>query len=159
MASKKVMVVLEDQGLVGELTDLACQLATGMEADLIMLHVVQVPIATPLGAPNEILDEEGQKILAMAAKLAEGKVPAAVSTQLVRARNASEAIISEAGEQDVDLLVIGHPRQHELSEFLLGSTARYVAHHAPCRVIVQIPAPSTPKAQAVLVTGPVLASC
>ena len=48
-----------------------------------------------------------------------------------------------AKEQGVDLLVMGHhkPHPHALSETLLGGIVRYVAHHAPCRVIVQIPAP------------------
>ena len=48
-----------------------------------------------------------------------------------------------AKEQGVELLVMGHhkPHPHALSETLLGGIGRYVAHHASCRVIVQIPAP------------------
>jgi nucleotide-binding universal stress UspA family protein len=66
-----------------------------------------------------------------------------LSTELLRAREAGEAIVGVAKEQAVDLLVIGHhkPHPHALSDTLLGGVARYVAHHAPCRVIVQIPAP------------------
>jgi len=54
-----------------------------------------------------------------------------------------EAIVGVAREQGMDLLVIGHhkPHTHTLSEPLLGGIVRYVAHHAPCRVIVEIPAP------------------
>jgi nucleotide-binding universal stress UspA family protein len=36
---------------------------------------------------------------------------------------------------------MGHRKPHPLSEMVLGGTVRYVVHHAPCRVIVQIPAP------------------
>lgn len=147
MPKAKVMVALRDQASVEGLISLACQLATGMGGELIALHVVQVPLATPLEATDEIIDQEGKEILAQAGRIAAGKVPAGFSTQLVRARNAGEAIIGEARDQAVDLLVIGHRRQHELSEFLLGSTARHVAHHAPCRVIVQVPAPDLPKTQ------------
>ncbi len=147
MTRAKVMVALRDRASAEELTSLACQLASGMGAELIALHVLQIPLATPLEAKDEGIDEEGKAILARAAMTATGKVPAGFSTALVRARNSGEAIIGEAKEQAADLLVLGHHRRHELSEFLLGSTMRHVAHHAPCRVIVQIPAPTLPKTQ------------
>lgn len=114
------------------------------------------PYGTPLEATGEIIDQEGKEILGQAARIATGKAPAGFSTQLIRARNTGEAIVEEAREQRVDLLVIGHHRQHEVREFLLGSTARHVAHHAPCRVIVQIPAPNLPKTQAASETRPVI---
>ena len=66
-----------------------------------------------------------------------------ISTQLVRAREVGEVIVDEAKVQGVELLVMGHHRRghHTLSEIPLGSTVQYVARHAPCRVIVQIPPP------------------
>lgn len=156
MAKAKVMVALRDRESAEGLTSLACQLAAGMGAELVALHVVQVPMATPLEANNEIIDQGGEDILAQAGRIAVGKVLAGFSTQLVRARNVGEAIVGEAREQRIDLLVIGHHRQHELREFLLGSTARHVAHHAPCRVIVQIPAPNPAKTRTVPEAGPAL---
>lgn len=156
MLKAKVMVALRDEASVEGLVSLACQLANGVGAELILLHIVQVPLATPLEAENEVIDQEGKEVLSQADRLAAGKVPAGVSTRLVRARNAGEAIITEAKEQAIDLLVLGHRRQHELSEFLLGSTMRHVAHHAPCRVIVQIPAPSSSKIRTVPVKGSML---
>lgn len=141
MPKTKVMVALRDRVSVEGLTTLACQLAAVSGAELIALHVVQVPLATPLEATDKIIDQEGREILAHAKRIAGGKVSAGFSTRLVRARNTGEAIVGEARDQRVDLLVIGHHRQHEVREFLLGSTARHVAHHAPSRVIIQIPAP------------------
>lgn len=156
MPNTKVMVALGDRASAEELMPLACQLAVGMGAGLIALHVVQVPLATPLEATDESIDQEGKEILAQAERIAAGKVPGGFSMELVRARNTGEAIVGEAREQGVDLLVIGHHRQHELSELLLGSTARHVAHHAPCRVIVQISAPNLQKTRTAPETGPAL---
>ena len=147
MSNTKVMVALRDRVSAEGLTSLACQLVAGTSPELIALHVVQVPLATPLEAADEILDQEGKEILREASRIAAGKVPGGSSTQLLRARNAGEAIVGEAREQRVDLLILGHRREHELREFLLGSTARHVAHHAPCRVIVEIPAAQQPKAR------------
>ena len=147
MSKPKVMVALRDKTSVEGLTNLACQLAGGMGAELIALHIIQIPLATPLDAKDEVIDQEGKEILAQAARVATGKALSGFSTQLVRARNAGETIIAEAREQAVDLLVLGHRHQHEVSEFLLGSTMRHVAHRAPCKVIVQIPAPTLPETQ------------
>ena len=142
MAKPKVMVALRDAESVESLVTLACQLASGMDAELVALHVVEVPMVTPIEADNEVLDHPGKEILAQAQRVAE-RFSKKVTTQLLRARQAGEAIAGEAGDQGVQLLVMGHhkPHPHPLGELLLGSTVQYVAHHAPCRVIVQIPPP------------------
>lgn len=147
MSNAKVMVAIRDRASVEDLVSLACQLANGMGAELIAFHVVQIPLATPLEARDGFIDQQGKEILQEASRIAGGKVFGGYSTQLVRARDAGEAIIAEAREQAVDLLVLGHRNQHELNELLLGSTMRRAAHHAPCKVIVQIPGPSLSKTQ------------
>lgn len=49
--------------------------------------------------------------------------------------HAAEVITHYAKAHDHDLIVIGH-RGHFLGDYLLGSTADRVAHHAHCPVIV-----------------------
>ncbi|MBZ5563883.1 MAG: universal stress protein [Acidobacteriia bacterium] len=143
MAKTKVMVALRDLESSESLVTLACQLAQGMEGELIALHVVEVPAATPIDASEETLDRPGKDILAAAQQVAE-RLHQKLAPCLVRARTAGEAVVGEAKDQGVDLLIVGHHKPHPRAErdFLLGSTTQYVAHHAPCRVIVQIPAPS-----------------
>jgi nucleotide-binding universal stress UspA family protein len=136
------MVALRDPQSTERLVTLACQLANGMDAELIALHVVEVPMATPLEAESEVLEHPGEEILARAKRVAQ-KFSLKTSTKLLRARQAGEAIAGEAKEQGAELLVMGHhkPHLHPLAEILLGSTVQYVAYHAPCRVIVEIPSP------------------
>jgi nucleotide-binding universal stress UspA family protein len=138
----KVMVAVRDAVSVGSLMTLACQLSQGMDADLMVLHVVDVPLVTPLDALDEMIDRAGKKVLAQAQHVAE-KFPQTITTELLRAREVGEAIVGVAKERGVELLVMGHhkPHSHPLSETLLGGIVQYVAHHAPCRVVVQIPAP------------------
>lgn len=57
-----------------------------------------------------------------------------LSTDLV-AGHAAEVIARYAKAHGHDLIVIGH-RGHFLGDYLLGSTADRVAHHAHCPVIV-----------------------
>jgi nucleotide-binding universal stress UspA family protein len=139
MAKPKVMVAVCDTHSVESLTTLACQLVTSMGGELTALHVVEIPPATPLGAEDEILDHPGKELLSVAKRVA-GRFSVPITTQLVRAREVGEVIVDEAKVQGMDLLVMGHrrPGHHPLGEILLGSTVHHVAHHTPCRVIVQI---------------------
>lgn len=141
MVKTKVLVALRDAESVESLVTLACQVSSGMEADLIALHVVEVPMATPIDANAEVLDRPGHEILERARKFAAERFSRPIATKLLRARQAGEAIVGEAAEQGVDSLVVGYHQPHTLGEILLGSTAQYVIRHAPCRVIVQIPPP------------------
>ena len=142
MAKPRVLVAISSEASIDSLVTLACQLSRAMGADLMALHVVAVPLVTPLDAQEESLDHPGKDLLAQAQRVAE-KLSQPLATELLRAREVGEAIVGVAKEQGVDLVVMGHhkPHTHTLSETLWGGTVRYVAHHAPCRVIVQIPAP------------------
>jgi APA family basic amino acid/polyamine antiporter len=138
----KVIVALRDPESVESLMTLAIHLSNSMDAELVALHVVEVPLATPMEAEEEILDQPGRQILTAATRVAE-RLSTKLSTELLRAREAGEAIVGEAKDRGVELLIVGHRGSHPSvwGELLLGSTAQYVAHHAPCRVIIQIPAP------------------
>jgi nucleotide-binding universal stress UspA family protein len=140
----KLMVALRERESVKSLMTLAIHLSKSMNAEIIALHVVEVPAATPLEAEEEILDRPGKEILAAAKQVAK-RFSTKLSTELLRAREAGEAIVGEARDQGVELLIVGHRGSHAsaLSELLLGSTAQYVAHHPPCRVLIQIPPPQS----------------
>ncbi len=141
MAKPKVMVGLRDAESAESLVTLACQVSSGMEAELVALHVVEVPMATPLEAFDKALDHQGKELLSHAQRFASERCSRKISTRLLHARQTGEAIVGELREQGFDLLVMGYHRPHKLGEILLGSTVQYVARHAPCRVVVDIAAP------------------
>ncbi len=139
MAKTKLMVALRDLDSVESLVTLACQVANGADAELAVLHVVEVPMVTPLEADDEVLDHAGKEILAKAQEHAAQHHSRQVSVRLLRARQAGEAIVGEAQEWGADCLVMGHRRLSLVGEILLGSSVQYVARHSPLRVIVEIP--------------------
>ncbi len=53
----------------------------------------------------------------------------------VRAGHAAELITMYARDHRADLIVVGH-KGHFLGDYLLGSTADRVAHHAHCPVMI-----------------------
>ena len=139
MAKPQVMVALRDSGSVESLVTLACQMAAALNADLTALHVVEVPPVTPIDADDEVLDRDGKAILAAAQKVAAEKFSRKITTQLLRAREAGDAILDEAKEQGLSLLILGQGGPHSLGDYLTGSAVRHIGRHAPCRVLVQIP--------------------
>ena len=63
------MVALKNIESVSSLLDLACRVARGMEAELIALHVVEMPDALDLSAEAAVLDQPGKEVLARLMKL------------------------------------------------------------------------------------------
>lgn len=139
MNKPKVMVALRDADHVESLVKLACAMAKGMGADLTALHVVEVAPGLPLDADDDVLDRPGKQVLSLARRAASENFFGEVSSRLLRARHAGEAIVGEAKDQGVELLILGYHHKSGVTEVLLGSTVRYTARHAPCRVIVEIP--------------------
>ena len=136
MTKPTVMVALRDTESVESLVGLACEMATGMSADLMALHVVEIGPGLPLDADG-IVDEPGTRILARAQQAARDyAIP--FQTTLVRARQAGPTIVGEAEGHQAALLIMGYHGSHGLGEILLGSTVKYVARHTPCRLIVQV---------------------
>lgn len=138
-----VIVALRDKQSLVSLLDLACRMAKTMNASMLAVHVVEVPVTLDLSAQSDELDSAGKAVLKEAQRLAH-KSFGVISTELIRARHAGQAIVDEAKQHGSDLLILGYCHKNPISEVLLGSTAQYVMRHAPCRVIVEVPAPLQP---------------
>lgn len=152
MEKPKVMVALRDTETAGSLTKLACQMASLAGTNLVALHVIEVPPGLPIDVEDPVFERPGQQVLSLARQIASNNFSMHISTKLLRARNAGEAIVGEAEEEGIELLVIGYHHDHGLAETLLGSTVQHVTHHAPCRVLVQVPGPKS-KAEPIVITG------
>jgi len=139
MSKQTVIVALRDMEHVDDLIGMACSLGKDTNTELTAMHVVEVGPGLPLDADAEILDHPGKEILARAHQVAARDFAKEINTHLVRAREAGEAIVGEAEEQAADLLILGYHRNGRISKGLFGSTVDYVAHHAPCRTLVEVP--------------------
>jgi nucleotide-binding universal stress UspA family protein len=139
MVGNNTIVAVRDPESVESLVRLACETAAGTGGKVTALHVVEIGPGLPLDADG-ILDDAGKEILDRAQRAAE-TFGLAISKLLIRAREAGPAIVAEAEERGAELLVMGYHGSHGLSEFLMGSTVKYVARHAQCRTIIQVVPP------------------
>jgi nucleotide-binding universal stress UspA family protein len=123
--------------------ELACSLARDFGAELVVLHVAQLPLLTPVDGvlvPTPVDEAEyargrlervrpSDPRLAVAHRLAEG--------------DPAEEILRAAGDLPADLIVMGTHGRGGLSRLLMGSTAEGVMRKAPCPVLtVKAPLPA-----------------
>ncbi len=133
----KILVALHDPDHVHSLMKVACQLAHSIGAEVAALYVEEIGPGLSLDLNLPMLDEDGRKVLSRAAEVA-SQQDTKISTHLIRAHQAGEAIVSQVRTEGSDLLLLGYRGKRGLKEFVLGSTFRYVIAHAPCQVIVEI---------------------
>ncbi len=135
--AKKVLVGLKTIEQAAELTELAC-LMSAPDATLLLVHVVELPDNTPLDADVPDLDEAGRKILHVAEEVAKREVRKR-SVRLVRAHSAAQALLEELTESHADLAVLSYHHKRTLGELVFGTTARHLARHAPCHLLITVP--------------------
>jgi APA family basic amino acid/polyamine antiporter len=123
-------------GIIGEeVLGTALRLAEEQRCALRAMHVIRVPLDKPMDAP--LLDAEEQA----EASLAEAKLLAAeqgieIQVEIVRARSIGEAIVDEAKEHDVDLIVMGSAPHWRRQSRFFSPTVDFVLRKAPCEVMV-----------------------
>ena len=124
----------------------ALDMAQGMEAEIILLHVVDyVPTALPVDMPagypmpkiDDVREVVEQRLQALAAKVESVKV-----TPIVEVGSAAREIVAVAAREGVYQIVIPSHGRRALARLVLGSVAERVARTAPCPVtIVRTPKP------------------
>jgi nucleotide-binding universal stress UspA family protein len=92
--------------------------------------------AATIGEVDEVKRQKDSFFAAVADEARDEAERAGVAIDVcVRAGHAAELITSFAEEHGADLVVVGH-KGHFLQDYVLGSTADRVAHHAPCPVMI-----------------------
>jgi nucleotide-binding universal stress UspA family protein len=122
---------------------LACRLAADRGALVTALAAIEVPRELPLDAQMPDDEAEAERVLAEARAIAE-LYGVSVTTRVVRARAAAEAIVEAAANDGTEIVVLGAPRKRRASRRtpIFGRTVAVVLAQAPCRVMVAAPAPT-----------------
>ena len=130
-----ILVPLKLGPIGEEMVATAVKLAQESGASVWALHVIRVPMERPL--EDELADEEENAAAALAeAQLLGADHGVEVKGKTVRARSIGAAIVEQAKELGVDLIVVGSaPKWRRQSRFF-SPTVEYVLKKAPCEVLV-----------------------
>ena len=111
------------------------QLARMTRSQLYALYVHEVPLRFAMDTYIAPRGHQGEDILSRIENIgAQNKCKVRGSSVL--ARNAGQAIVLEAEERGMDLIVVGTPAPRPPDAFSLGTTAAYVFKNATCQVIL-----------------------
>ncbi len=119
--------------------DLAASVAESTNTRLSLIYVVEVAQEFPLEAelPHEI--ETAERALAAAEQYARSRFNGSrpiVHAELLQARSAGPAIVDEANDQHVDVIVMALRNQRRHGRATVGDTVPYVLKNAPCEVLI-----------------------
>jgi len=135
--AKRILVGLKTPDHAVELTDIACRLGAH-RAKLLLVHVIELPDATPLDAEIPDLEANAQKILRAAERVARYS-RMSVQKLVLHARSAGDALLDELKEKKIELAVLGYHHGHTVGELILGTTHKHLMNHAPCSLVVSVP--------------------
>ena len=135
MKLNRILVATRGTAEDNEAVRLACELARKPKAEIYIIYVIEVSRNLPLDAVVEADIEKAEKILTQVEKIA-AQAKYEVQTNIIQSREAGPAIIDEAKDKKVDLVIMGLPYQERYGAFDMGKTVPYVLEEAPCRVIL-----------------------
>ncbi len=135
MKARRILVPVSGSATDSEAVGFACNCAKKAKAEVYAIYVIEVKRALPLDAEIQPEIERGEQVLERAERVAEG-ADCKIQAELLQAREVGPAIVDEAIERGVDLIVMGLSYKKRFGEFNLGRAVPYVLKHAPCRVWV-----------------------
>ena len=114
---------------------LACRLARRDKSEIRAIYIITMKRVLPLDAEIEPEIQKAEDILNRIERVAREENYRVV-TDLLQAREVGPAIINEAVEREIDLILLGVAYKMRFGEFSLGEVVPYVLKNSPCRVIL-----------------------
>jgi len=135
MEFHKILVPVVGTEADDEAMKLACRLAKKDKGKIWSVYVIAIKRALPLNAELEPEIQKAEDILDHIEMVAEEE-EYEVGTDVLQAREAGPAIIDEAVEREVDLILMGVKYKKRFGQFSLGDVVPYVLKNSTCPVIL-----------------------
>jgi nucleotide-binding universal stress UspA family protein len=146
MKFSRILVPVTGTQADEEAIELACGLARQDKSEVHAIYIITLKRDLPLDAEIGPEIQKAEDILESMEEVAR-RANYKVDTEVLQAREAGPAIINEAAEREVDLILLGIAYKIRFGEFSLGEVVPYVLKNSPCRVILyqsSYTMPSTP---------------
>ncbi len=135
MAFEKILVPVVGTAADEEAMKLACRLAKKDKGKIWSVYVVTIKRSLPLDAEIASDIQKAEEVLDHIEMLAEEE-GCEIETDILQAREAGPAIIDEAVERGVDIILMGASYKKRFGQFSLGDVAPYVLKNSICPVIL-----------------------
>ncbi len=139
MEFNKILVPVVGSEADVEAIKLACRLAKKNKekekGKIWAVSVVAIKRALPLDAEIDSESKTAEDVLDRIQSIAE-EAEFEVETDVIQAREVGPAIVDEAVERGVDLILIGITYKKHFGQFSLGNIVPYVLKNSPCPVIL-----------------------
>ena len=132
---KKILVPVVGSEAEIETIKLACRLAKKDKGKVWAVSVVAIKRALPLDAEIDSEIKKAEEILDRIESIAEEE-DYEVETDVLQAREAGPAIVDEAVERGVSLILMGITHKSHFGQFSMGNVVPYVLKNSPCPVIL-----------------------
>jgi nucleotide-binding universal stress UspA family protein len=132
--AKRILLALAGAAIDTDVVRLAALIAKPNKAQIEALHVIEVQWNRPLDADLTEDEVRAEQLLEAAEQVARS-AGVALETEYVAARTAWSAIVHEAEQRSVDLIIIGMPYRRRMGRVAVGRTVQNVFVSAPCEVI------------------------
>jgi nucleotide-binding universal stress UspA family protein len=139
MPYSKILVPVVGSEVDGEAMKLACRLAKNEKekekSKIWAVSVVAIKRALPLDAEIDSEIKRAESVLDRVQSIAEEE-EFEIETDVLQAREVGPAIVDEAVERGVSLIVMGIIYKRQFGQFSLGDVVPYVLKNSPCPVIL-----------------------
>lgn len=143
---RKILIAVEDSQYSERATNYGISLAKVLNAEIALLHVNEMPVATPYVADpllNEapIMMPEMVQAQEDAAKKLLNEIAGLIEDNITvytfhKTGNARDEILLTADEWNADLLILGTHGRTGFDHFISGSVAERVVRKAKCPVLI-----------------------
>jgi len=136
---RRVMIPLNGGRGDSRLLDAIGSLSVSGASRIILVYVVEVPMALPLDAELPSQTERGERVLAHAEAKLNARLhgcDAIVLSELLQARSAGPAIVDSAHDQHADLIMLATQNRIQHGMISYGDSVDFVLKHATAEVIV-----------------------
>ena len=135
MQVSRLLLPLKGEEVDQDVMQLAADLVRPSQGHIYALYVIQAPRSQPVDADLPVAVARGEAVLESVEKRLR-ELKCTVTAEFLQAREVGPAIIQEAQERDVDLVLLGMPYRRRHGLFSLRRTVPYVLEHAPCPVLI-----------------------
>jgi pimeloyl-ACP methyl ester carboxylesterase/nucleotide-binding universal stress UspA family protein len=105
---QRIAVAVDDDVVSGRAVELACRLGEAQKAEIVLIHIIEVPYAQPLDQPPEEAIERGERALELGKAIVERHRLASCKSRLVMGRSVASSIVRTAEEEAADLIVVSN---------------------------------------------------